>query len=530
MKRSFNVTGACDPRLHYMVDLTDRLKKVRSLVDKGAYFTINRARQYGKTTMLNALKKYLEEDHTVVSVDFQFLSHASFQNEAYFVRAFSRELVVAVGGDPTVPEKIKSRLQDFSVLSGEGTELGELFAVFSHWCAASVKPVVLMIDEVDSATNNQVFLDFLSQLRGYYIHRVERPTFQSVILAGVYDVKNIRRKIRQDEEHDKINSPWNIATDFKVDMNFTAEDIGGMLREYEADHRTGMDVEEIARLIYEYTAGYPFLVSRICQIIDEEILGPDKGQESQGGWTRAGFLEAVKTLVGEKNVLFESFMNKLTDYPELRKVIYAVLFYGREVPYNAMNKSIGIAEMFGIVRHEEGKAVIANRIFESVFYDMFLSEELVESRIYASALQDRSQFTVNGRLDMKLVLERFVETFDDLYGDKEEAFLEDVGRKYFMLFLKPIINGTGNCYVEAQTRNMKRTDMIIDYGGEQFVVELKIWRGPGYDREGEKQLAEYLSYHHLNKGYMLTFNFNQKKEIGVKETRYGDMTIVKAMV
>ena len=52
-----------------------------------------------------------------------------------------------------------------------------------------------MIDEVDSATNNQVFLDFLSQLRGYYIHRTERPTFQSVILAGVYDVKNIKRKM-----------------------------------------------------------------------------------------------------------------------------------------------------------------------------------------------------------------------------------------------------------------------------------------------------------------------------------------------
>jgi hypothetical protein len=28
-----------------------------------------------------------------------------------------------------------------------------------------------MVEEVDSASNNQVFLDFLAQLRGYYIHR-----------------------------------------------------------------------------------------------------------------------------------------------------------------------------------------------------------------------------------------------------------------------------------------------------------------------------------------------------------------------
>lgn len=50
--------------------------------------------------------------------------------------------------------------------------------------------------------------DLLAQLRVYYIDRAVRPTFQSVILAGVYDVKNLKRKIRPDEEH-KVNSPWN---------------------------------------------------------------------------------------------------------------------------------------------------------------------------------------------------------------------------------------------------------------------------------------------------------------------------------
>ena len=56
-----------------------------------------------------------------------------------------------------------------------------------------------MIDEVDNASNNQVFLDFLAQIRAQYIERDIQPTFQSVILAGVYDIKNLRRKIRPDE-------------------------------------------------------------------------------------------------------------------------------------------------------------------------------------------------------------------------------------------------------------------------------------------------------------------------------------------
>ena len=60
MKRHFNVNGECQPDLHYMVDISDRLRQIKQMVDDGQYFTINRARQYGKTTTLTALAKYLK--------------------------------------------------------------------------------------------------------------------------------------------------------------------------------------------------------------------------------------------------------------------------------------------------------------------------------------------------------------------------------------------------------------------------------------------------------------------------------------
>ena len=109
-------------------------------------------------------------------------------------------------------------------------------------------------------------------------------------------------------------------------------------------------------------------------------------------------------------------------------------------------------------------------------------------------------------------------------------FIEDYGRKFFLLYLKPVINGTGNYYVEAQTRDARRTDVIVDYLGEQFIIELKIWRGSEYNERGEQQLAAYLDAYHVKKGYMLSFNFNKKKEIGVKEIQVGDRTIVEAVV
>ena len=96
--------------------------------------------------------------------------------------------------------------------------------------------------------------------------------------------------------------------------------------------------------------------------------------------------------------------------------------------------------------------------------------------------------------------------------------------------MKPIINGTGNYYLEAQTRDAKRTDVVVDYLGEQFIVEMKIWHGNEYNERGEKQLIEYLEYYHQEKGYLLSFNFNKKKERGVKELQIADKIIVEAVV
>ncbi len=59
---------------------------------------------------------------------------------------------------------------------------------------------------------------------------------------------------------------------------------------------------------------------------------------------------------------------------------------------------------------------------------------------------------------------------------------------------------------------------------------MKVWRGNAYNERGEQQLANYLDYFHLKKGYMLSFNFNKKKEIGVKEIVLGDKVLVEAVV
>lgn len=294
-----------------------------------------------------------------------------------FVTALAGELIDCV---ESLPEEIGRKLDAFAEGNAKNPTLLALFRVINRWCGQSSKRIVLMIDEVDSATNNQVFLDFLAQLRGCYINRDIKQTFQAVILTGVYDVRNVKRKIRPEEDY-KTNSPWNIAADFLVDLNFSKQDIAGMLAQYESDHMTGMDVAEIAELLYDYTSGYPFLVSRICKLLDERIRQNKDFPDKKAAWTRVGVTEAVKTLLTERNTLFESFVEKLNNYPQLHDFIYALLFNGRTIPYNPLNKAIEMAEMFGFIKNSSGNTTISNRIFETVLYNLFLSEEALTSDI-----------------------------------------------------------------------------------------------------------------------------------------------------
>lgn len=380
--RTFNTTGICNPNQHYMVDLAERLAQVHILVDAGNYFTINRARQFGKTTMLNALAEYLNHEYYVVSMDFQMqMSNAKFKNENSFALAFAKAFMISFRinkkfNNPIYEDAISRFAESFS-LDPASYELVELFQALSTLCGEMPEGVVLMIDEVDSATNNQVFLDFLAQLRGYYINRSRFATFKSVILAGVCDIKNLKRKLRPDEEH-KDNSPWNIAADFDIDMSFSSVQIGKMLESYEDDHKTGMDIEAMAQEIYAYTSGYPYLVSRLCQILDDQAVN----NADKRVWTRRELLEAVRNLVNESNSLFDDMAKKVKDYSELKTLLYDILFCGRSIPYNLGTELVSVGTMFGFLKDDGGQVAISNRIFEIWFYNIFIAEEAINSDTY----------------------------------------------------------------------------------------------------------------------------------------------------
>ena len=519
--KKFNITGTCFPNKHYMVDLTSRVAQIKAMVDDGAYFCINRGRQFGKTTTLHALKEELACDYEVYAISFEGLDNASYETERHLAYAMMRQFeFAALMRGNNVSRQVQEIVSEAVKTNKAEKQIGldDFSMSISQMCMAAQNPLVLIIDEVDQASNYDSFIRMLGLLRKKFLIRDQMPTFQSVILAGVYDIKNLKLKIRPEAEH-QYNSPWNIAANFDVEMAFNVSDVEGMLREYESDHHTGMDIHAIAKDIIDYTSGYPFLVSRLCMILDEKKLP----------WDREGFLQAERLLLSEKNTLFDDFTKKLDDFPELYQMLYALLYQGKRIYYNVSERTIDIATMFGYIINDNGKLAVSNRIFETWLYNHFIAKEQMED-IFSAGSIDKNQFIKDGCIDMEHLLARFAVHFNDIYSKKDDAFVEKMGRKLFLLYLKPIINGVGNYYIEDQTRDETRTDVIIDYLGKQYIIELKIWRGNAYNERGEQQIAGYLDYFHAQTGYLLSFCFNKNKQPGVKTVQIDDKTIVECVV
>ena len=503
--KTFNTAGTCRPNEHYMVDITERVEIIRKMVAKGDYFCINRGRQYGKTTTLAALQRTLEQSgYTVFSLSFEGMAEGAFLNLNTVLFKLVQKINDCILWDEVknISETSKALLDELEKRAEESIDDVVFFRTMSKVC--KTEKVVLFIDEVDQASNSASFIQFLGLLREMYLKRDTRPTFLSVILAGVYDIKNLKLKMRPEDQH-QYNSPWNIAVPFDVDMSLSAKGITDMLAEYKADHNLSFDEVFVGQMIRDYTAGYPFLVSRICQIIDTESYT----------WAKEGVLKAVNAILVERNTLFDNMIKKLDEYPELKQVLKGILFSGKLKSYNPDEKYIQMATMFNYIVSKEGKIAIACRIMETRLYNLFISEE-ENSSFFMQGQIDKSQFIKDGMIDVPHLLERFVVHMNQTYKmDHDNEFIENDARKVFLTYLRPVINGIGSYHIEEQTRDHDRMDVVIDYLGKQYVIELKIWRGNAYNERGEEQLCRYLEYFDLKEGYLLSFCFNKTKQSGL---------------
>jgi energy-coupling factor transporter ATP-binding protein EcfA2 len=499
MEKSFNITGLCLPDQHYMADVSKKLNLTLKMVQKGNYFAINRPRQYGKTTLLNNLTTALraEGNYIVFKISFEGVGDLMFEDE----KVFSQEFVGILANYAQVASKdlvdfLKSKIK-------ETYNLRTLSDTISELVNQTDKRVVLMIDEVDKSSSNQLFVSFLAMLRDKYLSRNELKTFHSVVLAGLHDVKTLKLKLRPDEER-KFNSPWNIAADYKVDMNLQVAEIKPMLEDYCSDRGIEMDTDAIAERLFYYTSGYPFLVSKFCKTIDEEIL-PEKNTPT---WTLDDIDATLRVVVKEKNTNFDSLIKSLENNPELYRFVYRIIVDGDFVRYNQHESTIEQGVLHGIFKQQEHLAV-QNRVFEQVLYNYMIAKTEVALK---SHFNHAGHFTLNnGSLDMPAVLLKFQQFMKEEFSEKDKSFLEQNGRLVFLSFLSPILNGKGQALKEVQASEEKRLDVVATYNQFRYIIELKRWYGDVYHQKGIQQLSDYMNIKGEKTGYLVIFEYNKTK-------------------
>ena len=500
MAKRFNVTGLCFPDEHFMADVSDKMSQIMSMAEYGDYFIINRPRQYGKTTALYTVSDLLRKtgNYIVLNMSFEGVGDVFFEEEQNFSRGFVR--VLAKYASAYAPE-----FEDWlNETAPQITDLDLLDKMITKLVNKTDKKVIVLIDEVDKSSNNQLFISFLAMLRNKYLERDIFKTFHSVILAGVHDVKSLKLRLRPDQEA-KYNSPWNIATDFKVDMNLQVHEIIPMLEDYVHERNIPMDTKAIAEHLFYYTSGYPFLVSKLCKIVDEELM---PSQEVKM-WTNEIIDVAARQLVRESNTNFDTLIKNLENNSELYNTVYRIAIDGETRGYNIHTPSTNLGLLYGIFVERNGLS-IHNRIYREVIVD-YMTDRLHEQESNKGIDFGAGYKNPDKTLNMEIILTKFQSFMREQYSKHDRDFLERNGRLVFLAFLKPIINGSGHDFKEPQISEERRLDVIITHLQHKYLAELKIWRGKTAHEEGLLQLCDYLDRLSLTEGYLLIFDHSKRK-------------------
>ena len=294
-------------------------------------------------------------------------------------------------------------------------------------------------------------------------------------------------------------------------MSFNPKEIAPMLEQYCQAERVTMDISQIAERLHYYTAGYPFLVSKLCKLIAENILPKQKEKE----WTIDHIEQAVQLLLKENNTNFDSLIKKLENNPSLYELVRAIILDGQKVSFNPDNPIIHQGILYGIFKRN-GRIKIHNRIYQQRLYN-YLSSKIETLMLTQNNYTSLSYELPNKELDIEKILINFQQFAQTQYSQKDHKFLEREWRVLLLAFIQPIISEKGYTFKEVQTSEEARLDIVITYFQHQYVLELKRWYGPQAHQRGLQQLSNYLDKQHQQKGYLVIFEGNNQQKSWKKE-------------
>jgi hypothetical protein len=261
-----------------------------------------------------------------------------------------------------------------------------------------------------------------------------------------------------------------------------------------------MDIPAISDRLYLWTSGYPFLVSKLCKMIDEELLPKRESKD----WSVEDVDRVTRQLLYETNTLFDDMIKNLENNNDLYRMIRLMVLGLKEFTFDTSVPLTNLASLYGIiVENGNRKAKIHNKIFEEKLTNYITSKNELMMSIQEIEFLPSQFIKQDGRLDFDKIMFKFQEGIKEKHSKSDvlhsDEFLEKDLRLMFCLFVKGIINGKGYCFKEVQTGPEQRLDIVVLFKDEKFIVELKIWRGQEYHEDGIIQLKKYMHSESVNK-------------------------------
>jgi energy-coupling factor transporter ATP-binding protein EcfA2 len=490
MHRKFNTTGPCIAGVHYMIPPERRLVEVRPLVEEGLFFVIHAPRQSGKTTLLNTLARALNHEgkYTALAASVERLRRIADQALA------NREIIHLLHEESRSVHPAAEQAPDTAPFAS--TQSSGLFDFLRAWAIACPKPIVLLLDEIDTLLEDPL-LSVLGQLRTGYTAR-PLPFVHSLALVGLRDVRDYKVKLRPDSESLGTSSPFNVKAKSLTLHNFTKDEVAELYQQHTED--TGqVFTPEASLLAFEQTRGQPWLVNALAAEITEERV-PDRAQAI----TAAHVVAATEVLIQRRDTHLDSLVNKLHE-PRVRQIIEPLLA-GTTIPMDAYNDDLLYAKDLGLV--EAGPAVrIANPIYQEII------PRTLTYLMQANISEQASSYTrPDGSLDMRALLR----AFQAFFAEHSEAWLgrfdyQEAGpHLILMAFLQSVINGGGAIRREFAIGS-GRVDLLLEWKTQREAIELKVRRGDKTEAQGVEQLSRYLDRIGLEEGFLVLFD--QRKTV-----------------
>jgi hypothetical protein len=506
-KRIFESSGTVNPESAYYVSLdnvTNTYKQdIKTMVDRGRYFSIFAPRQSGKTTFFKRMLDELHKDPTYIGIILNFQKYEELDKTQFYSQIEKKlyhQLRYRLKEVGCEKNEAVGRFLDGHHLTGH-LSFSHLFEELNQ--VLEFKKIIIFIDEFDGIPLIELG-NFLTALRDLYqeYKEVKQKALYSIGLVGI---RNITKLIVGGV------SPFNIAD--QVDLPpFSLKNVSDLYSQYTKETNQPF-AEETVKRVHEETNGQPWLVNRLGTILTMDVK-----PGTTAPIEKSDVEKAIHLLLNERNDHFDNLYEKAKLYKE---TFVEIVF--DNVEYNPDDEDQTWLEQYGLVKNKDGHAVVGNNIYKARYIKTFFREVKADENIPPQEYTLPENPNV---LDMKRILLNF-NSYIAQIGVRafyqEEKPYEKTGQFLLTAWLYQFVRG-GNGDLRYEVKSgLGRMDILLTYKGKKYIIETKVNRHndlTGIINEGVTQLnTKYLASEGKNEGYLVVFD--TKTPVGaVCEPRY----------